>query len=371
MFTAVLFVITVFLAYSNGSNDNFKGVSTLFGSGALSYRSALTLSTIATVLGSVCSVLLAHTLIQNFSGKGLVPNAVAGTLLFHIAIVSAVGVTVMLATLMGFPISTTHAITGALVGAGLVAVGTSINFSQLGQSFLLPLLTSPLIAIVLGMMGCNLFRFLNYTAKAAHKGWCVCIHGNEMISSDCSGQSLSRINSARIALGKTVVCEEVDLQKVIIVDKRSLLNFLHCLSGGAVCFARAMNDTPKIVALMFVTVPFVTSSSVIIIACGMAIGGIFNSRKVAMTMSKRITSMTETEGLAANLVTSVLVIFSSNLGLPVSTTHVSVGSMVGVGLTSKKLHYGVFGQILLSWILTLPIAASLGAMIYWTLNTYR
>src|SRR6185295_4517235 len=124
-------------------------------------------------------------------------------------------------------------------------------------------------------------------------------------------------------------CERAGLESIITTDSRSLLNSLHYLSAGAVCFTRALNDTPKIVALMFVTVPFVTPSSVIVIASGMALGGMFNSRRVATTLSKKILSMTEVEGLIANLTTSVLVIFSSNLGLPVSTTHVSVGSMAG------------------------------------------
>jgi PiT family inorganic phosphate transporter len=97
----------------------------------------------------------------------------------------------------------------------------------------------------------------------------------------------------------------------------------------------------------------------------MALGGVLHSRKIAETLGKRIVSMNETEGVAANVVTSLLVIFASKFGLPVSTTHVSVGAMVGAGMSSGKVHYKVFGQILLSWLMTLPIAGFLGAFLYW------
>lgn len=85
-------------------------------------------------------------------------------------------------------------------------------------------------------------------------------------------------------------------------------------------------------------------------------------------MSKKITIMNTGQGFSANLVTGFLVIAASRYGLPVSTTHVSVGSIFGVGLISRKANARVFYQILLSWILTLPIAALLSASIYWGLQ---
>ncbi len=67
----VLFLATIFLAYSNGANDNFKGVATLFGSGTTSYKFAITWATISTLAGSITSLFLAETLLRNFSGRGL------------------------------------------------------------------------------------------------------------------------------------------------------------------------------------------------------------------------------------------------------------------------------------------------------------
>jgi len=104
------------------------------------------------------------------------------------------------------------------------------------------------------------------------------------------------------------------------------------------------------------------------VGLGMAIGGLLNAKKVAETMSKKLTAMNTGQGLVANLVTGFLVIAASRYGLPVSTTHVSVGSIFGVGLISKKANLRVFYQILLSWMLTLPIAAAISGCAYWVLH---
>jgi PiT family inorganic phosphate transporter len=84
-------------------------------------------------------------------------------------------------------------------------------------------------------------------------------------------------------------------------------------------------------------------------------------------MSEKITRLNAGQGFTANLVTAFLVIFASRWGMPVSTTHVSVGSLSGVGLITKQANAKVLTQIVLSWVLTLPIAAILGGIIYWAL----
>ena len=130
----------LFLAYSNGANDNFKGVATLLGSNTLNYKHALVLATGTTFAGSVFSTFFAQKLIKSFSGKGLVPDGVAASPEFLLAVALAAAFTVILATGLGFPISTTHALTGALVGSGFMAVGREVNFSILGERFFFPLL---------------------------------------------------------------------------------------------------------------------------------------------------------------------------------------------------------------------------------------
>ena len=82
-------------------------------------------------------------------------------------------------------------------------------------------------------------------------------------------------------------------------------------------------------------------------------------------MSKKISKMNDGQALAANLVTAFMVIFASRLGMPVSTTHVSVGSITGIGIVNESVDKTVIGSILISWLLTLPIAAAIGASAYW------
>src|SRR5437899_6950284 len=143
--TILLFLAVCFLAYSNGANDNFKGVASLFGSRTTGYRMAIGWATITTFAGSMAAIVLAESLRKKFSGNGLVPDALAGSEYFLLAVGVGAGATVILATLIGFPISTTHALTGAMLGSGWVAVGSQINLGVLGRAFFLPLLLSPFL----------------------------------------------------------------------------------------------------------------------------------------------------------------------------------------------------------------------------------
>ena len=118
--TVLAAVFGLFLAYANGANDNFKGVATLFGSATADYRRALLWATVTTFAGSLAAVTLAGSLVIAFTGKGLVPDALVGAPAFTLGVAAAAGITVMLATRFGLPISTTHVSCGALFGIGAV-----------------------------------------------------------------------------------------------------------------------------------------------------------------------------------------------------------------------------------------------------------
>src|SRR5256884_8728164 len=121
MIFVLLFFATCFLAYSNGANDNFKGVASLFGSRTCNYRPAISWATVTTFGGSIMSLFLAPTLLKKFSRKGFVPDHFVGSEYFLLAVAIGAGLTVIIATLTGFPISTTHALTGAIIGCGFAA----------------------------------------------------------------------------------------------------------------------------------------------------------------------------------------------------------------------------------------------------------
>ena len=148
MLGALIFLAVCFLAYSNGANDNFKGVASLFGSRTCGYRTAISWATVATFAGSVAALFLAQTLLKKFSGKGLVPDALIASPQFVLAVAFGAGATVILATLLGFPISTTHGLTGALVGAGLVAASGGVNFAVLGKAFVMDAAGGKSLAVI-------------------------------------------------------------------------------------------------------------------------------------------------------------------------------------------------------------------------------
>src|SRR5690242_17786669 len=100
--TLLIIVVAVLcLAYANGANDNFKGVATLFGSGTTNYQGALRWATIATFLGSLTAIVLAEQLLKNFSGRGLIPDALVAEPRYTSAVALAAGLTVLLATRLG------------------------------------------------------------------------------------------------------------------------------------------------------------------------------------------------------------------------------------------------------------------------------
>ena len=135
--TVLLVLSVVFLAYTNGANDIFKGVATLLGSRTVDYRRALVWATGTTLAGSLTAVFFSRELIRTFTGKGQVPDGVLEPA-FLVAVGLGAAATVLIATLAGIPISTTHSLTGALAGAGLVAVWTDVRFAMLGRTFFCP-----------------------------------------------------------------------------------------------------------------------------------------------------------------------------------------------------------------------------------------
>ncbi|PCI36379.1 MAG: phosphate permease [Elusimicrobia bacterium] len=364
----VLFAATCFLAYSNGANDNFKGVATLFGSGTMDYKKALRLATATTIAGSMASIFFAQSLLKTFSGKGLVPPSLAGSPEFLLAVALGAGLTVMLATVIGFPISTTHGLTGALVGAGLMAVGTEVNISVLGSKFFLPLLVSPFLALLMAALLYSLFRYIRINLGIG-KEWCACVGEVETVTpipQPGPTLSLSVIRTVDPTIDSKENCIQRYSGTFVGVNTQTMVDAAHYTSAGLVCFARGLNDTPKIVALLLVIQAFSIQWGMAAVGFAMALGGLLHARKVAEKMSKKITPLNHGQGFSANVVTAFLVIVASRMGVPVSTTHVSVGSLFGIGGVTGQADTRVVRDILMSWFLTLPIAAAFSAAAYLT-----
>jgi PiT family inorganic phosphate transporter len=311
------------LAFANGANDNIKGVATVYGSGQLGYRQALSLATASQIAGSLASVVLATALVKAFSGKGLVPpELLTPELLTAVGLGAAL--TVGAATRVGLPISTTHAIVGGLVGAGAVAAGSALELGALGMAFVLPLAVGPVLAGLL--------------AWAFSRG------------GDAIGSRVGPERGLRVG-----------------VEPRRALRVGHIASAATVGFARGLNDTPKILGLMVGASVIDPAVGAAVLGIAMALGGLLASRRVADTLALRITPMQNGQGLAANLATSLLVVCASRFGLPVSTTHVSTGGIFGIGAAAGTLKRRQAAEILGAWLATLPLAAALGALFAWSL----
>jgi inorganic phosphate transporter, PiT family len=340
----LLITIALFLAFNNGANDNFKGFATVWGSDTLPYQKALLWATLATLAGSLASWLLADNLLQQFSGKGLVPAAVASKQVFIFSVACGAAFTVFAATKLGLPISTTHALIGGLIGAGLGQAGGSVNFAKLLDTFLLPLLLSPVLAASLG------YALYQLTRWRQVKNDCVCLTDAQLVSTGAMQLSSHPI---------VVIAEPADCANLPSASRFSITHLIkqtHIASAVTICFARALNDTPKLAALMLAAHFTEAKLPLLLVGCLMAIGGVLFAQKVAHTMSQKITRLDDTQGLTANLITTGLVLMASKFGLPVSTTHVSVGAIAGVGARAGTLNWQALRTILLSWVATLPLA---------------
>lgn len=372
----LLFACVVFLAYANGANDNFKGVATLFGSGVSRYRGALLWGTATTLLGSLLAVFLARGLLAAFSAKGLVPEAVTTVPGFAIAVAFAAAVTVLLAVRLGLPISTTHALVGALVGAGWFASPAGVDLARLWHGFFLPLLVSPLLAVLAAV---SLYPVLRHARRALgiHRETCVCI-GREVVAAFPEGAAggaeaaLAHVATLpSVHVGALPTCAERYVGRVVGIEWQRVIEVLHYLSAGAVSFARGVNDTPKMAAILLLSGALGAQGGVTLVGVAIAVGALLSARRVAQTMAHRITRMNPGQGLVANLVTSSLVLGASALGMPVSTTHVSCGALFGIGTITGRGRWTTIGAIALAWAVTLPVAAALGAAAYWALAVYR
>lgn len=312
MVIAVLLLSVFFVAFTNGANANFKGVASLYGSGTTSRRMALYWGTAMTFAGSIAAVFLAEGLTKKFSGRGIVPEELVESPVFVSSVAMGAALTSFLATRLGFPVSTTHSLVGALLGAGLAGSNSGVQFASLWKNFLYPLFFSPLVAM-------------------------------------CFGAAVYWI-----------------LRKIrLSPDKRTpALDLCHFLSTGAASFARGLNDTPKMAALLLVAPSIDMKWGFFVVGIIIAFGGLLDANRVAETLGKKVTDMNPGQGFAASLVTAGLVTTASFHSLPVSTTHVSVGSLLGMGASTGQAKWKIASQIFLAWISTVPCGAILAAISY-------
>ena len=252
-----IFVLLAALAAANGGNDVPKGVATLAGAGVTRYRTAIVWGTVATLAGGLVSLRFADRLTKLFS-KGIV--TIDPTPAFALAVLVGTGAWVALAIATRLPVSTTHAIVGSLVGAGLVVGSGTVRWGSLPGRVVQPLLLGVLVAYGISFL-------LNLLPDRVPE--CVCVGVAP------PGQAMATVEGGAVLFSPTplalprVITGSIEECQVHGAGSRRIglnVNGLHWLSSGAASFARGLNDTPKLVAIgAFALVPAGMTSTEILV----------------------------------------------------------------------------------------------------------
>lgn len=363
------FALVFALAFANGANDVSKAIATLVGSGVTNYRSAIVWGTVWTMAGAALAAFVASSMIKTFA-HGLVQ---AGTIIeppVTLAVLTGAMAWVLFAARTGLPVSTTHALTGAIVGTGLVAFsGEGLIWSAIGKKIALPLLVSPFLALAISL-------FIHPTVRALARKWegaCLCVMpaSRALVTVDSQGGTRTLLQASSFGSPVLAVpsqCDRAGLQGLVVG-----LDTIHWISSGLASFARGTNDAPKIVAMLLLgstTAAWPSASSQLAafggVALAMGLGSYFGGRRVTEVLAEKVTRMNHTEGLSANLTTSGLVLAAGTLGLPVSTTHVSSSAIIGIGLLKgmSSVRWTTVRDMVLAWVVTLPASALLACIAY-------
>ncbi len=373
----ILLFLAAFVAYANGSNDVSKGIATLVGSGVTGYRRAILWGTLWTGLGGFAGAVVAGAMLTTF-GKGLLASGVSPS--FAAAVATIVGATawVVIATRTGLPVSTTHAIVGAVAGVGSVAYGSAgVRWATLGSKVGLPLLLSPVVAFAATSVVLSAWKALSKRRGAEAECLCAEFEAAPVLMG-VAGDGTSALTST---VSPTVAMTIGSKQSCAIDHPAALrmtTNHLHWFTSGATAFSRGMNDGPKMVALVLAAMPLLGAGINIrlvaftLVTLGMVAGSWIAGGRVTTVLAEKVTCMDHREGFVANLVTAALVGPGAAFGLPMSTTHVSSGAIIAVGAQNRSgLNWKTGRDLVLAWVVTLPGAALLGIVAYQLLRFSR
>ncbi len=321
----LVFVVAVALAFdfTNGFHDTANYVATWVGTRALSPRPAVLISAAANLAGAFVTTAVATTV-----GKGLIDTGLATEQTVLAALFGAITWN-LLTWRAGLPSSSTHALIGGLIGAALVQSGTAgVEWSGVWHKVIVPGAVSPVIgfagafALLVGIY----WLFHRLTPGLANRGF-------------RTGQ---------------------------------------LFSGTWVAFTHGANDAQKtmgVIALALYTHGSISSFYIpnwVKISAGLTIaaGTYFGGWRIIRTLGQRIYKMQPEHGFAAQIAAGTTLYAGTRFGFPISTTHVVSGSVMGAGATRRlsAVRWGVAGNIVFAWLLTLPAAALVAAILYYPVN---
>jgi PiT family inorganic phosphate transporter len=326
----LLLIVTVLVAlgfdFTNGFHDTANAVATTVSTRALGPRTAVGMSSLLNLVGAVVAIELLHTRVSNTVG-GLVSPAGGVELRFIIAALAAAIVWNLVTWRLGLPSSSSHALIGALVGMGLVAYGSSAVKWATVVPVLLTLVTSPLIGLVLAFLLSSLL--LNVFRKAL------------------PSRANRRFRVAQIFSSGFVSFSHGanDAQKTMAIITLALVATGHLAQAGG-----KLPEPPL----------WVVFASAAAIGFGTYAGG----WRIIRTLGTRIIRLEPLDGFVAQTTAALVIQGATQLALPVSTTHVVSGSVMGAGASRRfaAVRWSVARSILVAWGLTIPATALLAAL---------
>jgi PiT family inorganic phosphate transporter len=274
---------------------------------------------------------------------------------------------VLLATWRKWPVSTTHAVVGGLLGAGVTALGMSgIAWNNTLLKIGLPLLVSPLLAIGLAYMLSPLLQKTVFTLEKIR----FCLLPTPKLA------FVTANKMEKVEAKSCIVCHCDSPEAATHHNIAVSVNHMHWLTSGMLSFSRGLNDTPKLIAVIL---PFLLAGNLpkesmlwmfIVSATAMAAGGLLVGSRITKVLGFKVTELDHTQGFSANAVATFIVLFASKLGLPVSTTHVSACSIMGLGLSDGRgINKNTVFSMLFAWLITVPIAALFATIIYYLIGS--
>jgi inorganic phosphate transporter, PiT family len=329
MYESVIVVVVVLTAlifdFTNGFHDTANAMATSIATGALRPRVAVAIAGCLNLAGAFLSVQVAKTI----SG-GLVDETLINPVVIFAGLVGAILWNLM-TWFLGLPSSSSHALFGGLIGATWVAGGVdAIHFNAVLNKVIIPAVAAPVVAAVIAVT-------LTYLAYRVTKR-------GESATVSRGFQRGQTISASMVALAHGTN----DAQKTMGVITLTLITAGLLAPGSAPPF-------------------WVVASAGLAIALGTAMGG----WRIIRTLGKRVSDIQPVQGFTAETTSTAVILASTHLGLPLSTTQVCTGSILGAGAGRRlaAVNWGVAGRIALAWSFTLPAAAVVGAASSWLAAT--
>ncbi|ALU44077.1 inorganic phosphate transporter [Pseudoalteromonas rubra] len=398
-----------FMAYGIGANDVANAMGTSVGSKALTIKQAIIIAMIFEFAGAY----LAGGEVTSTIRKGIIDSTPFMDIpelmvLGMISALFAAGTWLLLASMLGWPVSTTHSIIGAIIGFALVAVGSeAIQWGKVAGivgSWIVTPAISGFIAYLIFMSAQKLIFDTDKPLENAKRYVPVYMGLAGFVMSLVTikkglkhiGVDLGAVEGYALAIGIAVIVGligKMAINRLKIdpnADKQMHFNnvekvfaILMVLTACCMAFAHGSNDVANAIGPLAAVVNIVEHNGEIakkaalawwilpLGGLGIVVGLAVLGKKVIKTIGEGITHLTPSRGFAAELAAASTVVIASGTGLPISTTQTLVGAVLGVGMARgiAALNMGVIRNIVVSWVITLPVGAALAIVIFYILRS--